>query len=133
MDYVDLQLPEGSNTLRAFKLMRFNPKTGAFRSLFINKSQNYFRQRGWYTAEDHPTKGFAPRAGFHTMALPRAPHLKMKLASGEVRMWVTVEISDFAVHKRPESQGGLWFLSKYMRIIRPTLPSEIENELRYAS
>ena len=133
MDYIDLQLPEGFNTLRAFKLMRFDRRTGGFRSLFINKGQDYFRQRGWYTAEDHPTKGFAPRAGFHSMALPRAPHLKMELASGEERVWVTVEIADFAVHQRPESQGGVWFLSKYMRILRPTLPSEIQRELRNAS
>ena len=43
----------------------------------------------WLDAEEHPTKGFAFRKGFHCTLKPIAPHLSTKN-----RCWVEVEIED---------------------------------------
>ncbi len=43
---------------------------------------------------------------------PVAPHLTEK-----GRAWYKVEIEDFTEQKRPENQGGLWFLANRMKII----------------
>lgn len=68
-------------------------------------------------SENIPTKGFAERPGWHCTAEPIAPHLKMKLKSGEVRVWKRVLIEDFEEFQRPDSQGGLWYLAKRMMIL----------------
>jgi len=47
-----------------------------------------------------------------------APHLKMKLASGEQRVWVQAEVEDWETYNRPESQGGAWILAQRMKIIQ---------------
>lgn len=62
-------------------------------------------------AEDHPTKGYAHRFGWHVMPFPVAPHLSEKQ-----RVWVEVEIEDFEIFERPECQGGVWYLAKRMKI-----------------
>jgi hypothetical protein len=67
-------------------------------------------------AEDHPTKGYAHRPGWHCTATPKAPHLKKKPKCGERRVWCRVEITDFTVFERPENQGGKWFLASQMRV-----------------
>jgi hypothetical protein len=92
----------------AYKLFR-QLKSGEITSLFINK---------WMESENHPTNGFAIREGWHCTAKPEASHLKMKLKNGEMRVWKKVLIEDFSELKRPENQGGLWYLAKRIKILK---------------
>src|ERR1035437_5538614 len=99
----------------AYKLCR-QLKNGNITSLFINKKVPLlFNQR--LVAECHPTKGFKERPFWHCTSTPIAPHLSMK-----GRVWIKVEIGDFEVYERPNSQGGLWFLAKKIKLIE-ILPS----------
>jgi hypothetical protein len=98
--------------MRAYKLLRTRAD-GSIGPLFINQRQR-IPLGTWLEAEDHPTKGYAHRPGWHTMHRPVAPHLTEK-----GRHWYHVEIEDFERHRRPASQGGLWYLSKRMRVLRP--------------
>ena len=99
----------------AYKLFR-KTKDNRITSLFINKTRN-LPLGIWMEADNHPTKGFAERPGWHCTAEPVAPHLKMVLKSGEVRVWKKVMIEDYSEFKRPENQGGLWYLAKRMKIL----------------
>lgn len=99
----------------AYKLFR-KTRDNRITSLFINKTRN-LPIGIWMEAQNYPTKGFAERPGWHCTAEPNAPHLKMELKSGEVRVWRKVLIEDFTEFQRPESQGGLWFLAKRMMIL----------------
>ena len=99
----------------AYKLFR-ERKNGSITSLFINKTKT-LPYNEWMVAEIFPTKGFAERPGWHCTAKPVAPHLKMKLKSGEVRVWKKVLIEDYTILLRPEIQGGLWYLARRMIII----------------
>lgn len=99
----------------AYKLFR-ELKSGEITSLFINKSRKLPYDK-WLDSSCYPTKGFAVRAGWHCTESPNAPHLSMKLKSGEIRVWKKVLIEDYKEFKRPENQGGLWFLAKKMKII----------------
>lgn len=95
-----------------YKLMR-KRNDGTFGSLFINRSQK-FKAGKTYPAEDHRTKGFAHRPGWHILGAMSAPHLSKKN-----RVWVVVK---FPIHKaqivsRPASQGSTWFLASSMKII----------------
>jgi hypothetical protein len=97
--------------MKAYKLFRVL-KNGSIASLFINK--NIRHQIGvWLEAEDHPTKGYARRWGWHSVEKPVAPHLSMK-----GRAWFEVEIEDFDRIKRPLSQGAQWYISKRIKIIK---------------
>ena len=42
----------------------------------------------------------------------------MNLASGEKPVWCEVEIFEYATEVRPESQGGMWYLAKWMKVVR---------------
>ncbi len=86
-------------------------KDGSIAPLFINKRLR-LEPGKWYEAECIPTKGFAVRKGFHTTANPIAPHLGKK-----GRVWKQVEIEDYTILQRPETQGGTWYLANRMRII----------------
>lgn len=94
----------------AYKLFR-ETKSGERKSLFINKTQHYIKDH-WYEAKEYPTNGYKVRKGFHCLAKPNAPHLSMK-----GRAWYFVEIIDFKMMKRPDSQGGVWYIAQYMRIL----------------
>lgn len=94
----------------AYKLVR-KLKSGKLTPLFINKTQSIEFDK-WYKSECHPTKGFAVRQGWHCTSKPEAPHLSEK-----GRVWIKVEIEDYTEFKRPESQGGLWFLADKIRFI----------------
>ena len=109
----------------AYKLFR-QLKDGSITPLFINKKQRLLIGVE-YTAEDHPTKGFAHRCGWHCCLKPIAPHLSMNLKTGEKRIWAKVLVAekDSMKYDRPESQGGTWILSQSM-IILELLP-EIDN------
>ena len=67
----------------------------------------------WLKAEDHPTEGYARRPGWHVTLNPVAPHLSLK-----GRTWVQVRVRSKGLQElhRPESQGGLWLLAKWMKV-----------------
>lgn len=94
----------------AYKLVR-KLKDGSLSPLFINKRMR-IKLGETYTAECHPTKGFAVRPGWHCTSKPIAPHL-----SERNRVWVKVDIQDWTVHNRPESQGGIWFTANKIKFI----------------
>jgi hypothetical protein len=86
-------------------------KNGTIGPLFINKKQRL--QLGvQYQAEDHLTKGFAHRPGWHICSTLSAPHLSKK-----GRVWAKVEFEDYTEHIRPASQGGLWFTANKMTVV----------------
>ena len=92
-----------------YKLFKLR-KDGAISSLFIN-AKVILPLNKWIAAENYPTKGFAIRPGWHTMKTKNAPHLSKK-----DRIWAEVEIKDYKECKRSKSQGGLWYLSKWIKI-----------------
>ena len=95
-----------------YKLLRVR-KNKTLGSLFINRKQ-VLPMDTWLEAEDHPTKGFAHRPGWHITATPNAPHLTIK-----GRVWACVEFDgNIQELKRPERQGGLWFLASRMKIVK---------------
>lgn len=94
----------------AYKLFR-KLKSGEITSLFINKSQR-LQYNTWLEAEEHPTKGFKFRPQWHCTCEPSAPHLSEK-----GRVWKRVEMVDYEEFKRPNSQGGLWYLAKKIKIL----------------
>ena len=95
----------------AYKLFR-ELKDGNITPLFIDRT-NRLPIGVELVAEDHPTKGFAHRPGWHCAEHPEAPHLTSK----EERVWYKVEIRDFYEFKRPQHQGGKWLIAKYMKIL----------------
>ena len=99
-----------------YKLFR-QRKDGTLGPLFINRKQR-LHTGVKYTAEDHPTKGYAHRAGWHICQTPDAPHLSKK-----GRVWTKVEFSQFRSELRPAHQGGLWYLAWYMTILE-VLPND---------
>jgi len=94
----------------AYKLFR-KRKNGTLGSLFINTSQVILTGM-WLRSENHPTKGYAVRPGWHTTSKPEAPHLSMK-----GRVWMVVKIADYEKIVRPQSQGGIWWLAKQMKVL----------------
>lgn len=113
--------------MKAYKLVR-KSKDNKLYPLFIDKKREYIigEQR---TAEYIPTKGFAPRVGFHCCFTPYAPHLKTNLASGENRVWIECDIDDFNTYDRPESQGGKWILAMKLRVVRELTFDEVDSIL----
>lgn len=95
----------------AYKLIR-KLKDGSLSPLFINKRMR-IPIGEWLTAEEHPTKGFALRKGWHCTLKPIAPHLTLK-----GRVWVEVVIEDYEYYDRPESQGGTWVLAQKMKVLK---------------
>ena len=96
--------------MKAYKLIR-KMKDGSLSPLFINKKSR-IPVGEWMNAELNPTKGFAVRPGWHCTSKPVAPHLSEKN-----RVWVKVDIEDWTVHNRPESQGGIWFTANKIKFI----------------
>lgn len=94
----------------AYKLLRLR-RDGTLGPLFINRTQ-VIPVGKWLQAEDHPTKGYAHRPGWHTTSEPIAPHLSMK-----GRIWCKVRIEDYTSLKRPAAQGGEWLLAKKMKVL----------------
>ena len=96
----------------AYKLFR-QRKDGSIGPLFINAPLRIPIGK-WLKAEDHPTKGFAHRPGWHCGKEPVAPHLK---PGG--RVWYKVEIGGYYEHHRPLHQGGTWLIANWMKVIEP--------------
>jgi len=111
--------------MKAYKLVR-KAKDGQLYPLFIDKARPYIIGEH-RIAEYVPTKGFAPRFGFHCCFIPFAPHLKTKLASGEKRVWVECEVEDYETYNRPESQGGKWILANKLTVLREMTFEETER------
>jgi len=96
-------------TYKLFRVM----KDGSIASLFINKNVRH-KIGVWLEAKDHPTKGYAHRFGWHSVNTTVAPHLSMK-----GRAWFECEIdNDFEKIKRPLNQGGQWYISKRIKILK---------------
>ena len=94
----------------AYKLFR-KRRDGSLGPLFINRRQRLFVGET-YHAENHPTKGYAVRPGWHCCHEKNAPHLT------EIgRVWCKVHIEDFTEHHRPINQGGLWFTANRLTIL----------------
>jgi len=101
----------------AFKLFK-QRKDGSLGPLFINASQR-IPIGEWLEAEDHPTKGFANRPGWHCTKEKRAPHLAKEPASGQKRVWCEVGIKgEVTPFERPWNQGGTWFIATHMKVIK---------------
>lgn len=98
-------------TTIAYKLCRVR-KDGTLGPLFINARQR-IPVGEWLDAEDHPTKGYAHRPGWHAVAAPEAPHL-----SERGRRWFVVELKGVTEHQRPAHQGGRWYIAEQMRVVR---------------
>lgn len=113
--------------MKAYKLVR-KAKDGKLYPLFIDRKRPYiFGEKRM--AEYIPTKGFAPRLGFHCCFIPYAPHLKTELSNGEKRVWIECEVDDFETYDRPESQGGKWILAKELTVLRELPFDEVYDTL----
>ena len=99
-----------------YKLFR-QRKDGTLGPLFIN-ARLRVPVGTWLPAEDHPTKGYAHRPGWHILPRPEADHLRQ----GGDRVWAKVEFKDYRPQQRPEHQGGTWFLAEQMRVLE-VMPS----------
>lgn len=98
--------------MKAYKLCR-ELKNGEITPLFINSTYRLPFGK-WLPAEKtHKKKGFAYRPFWHCTSHPIAPHLTEKN-----RVWVEVEMEDYAEFKRPKNQGGIWFLAERIKIIK---------------
>ena len=93
-----------------YKLFKVR-KDGSIGPLFIN-ARKRIPVGEWMEAEDHPTKGYAHRPGWHCTFKPEAPHLSTKN-----RAWYRCEAEDTKTYKRPESQGGSWVLANRLRVL----------------
>ena len=96
--------------MHAYKLFKLR-RNGTIGPLFINKKQ-VVPIGQWLEAEDHKTKGYAHRVGWHACQLPVAPHLKMK-----GRVWCLVDIEDFVELKRPAAQGTKWYIAQVLKVL----------------
>ena len=111
-------------TIKAYKLFRIR-KDNTISSLFINTKARY-NLNEWMQAQRIQTKGYSYRPGWHTLAKPRAPHLSLK-----GRAWYLVEIANYSEETRPSSQGGKWYRSQHLKILRPLTIAEKEHTLNY--
>jgi len=94
-----------------YKLFR-KRKDGSLGPLFINCRQKlYMGQK--YSAEEHPTKGYAFRPGWHVCSKMEAPHL-----SKANRVWCKVRFTHLETLHRPQSQGGIWYLGSTLEILK---------------
>ncbi len=93
-----------------YKLFR-KRSDGTYGPLFINKKLKMV-ENVVYHAEEHPTKGYTYRPGWHICRTPNAPHLSTK-----GRVWCIVEFEHKQTLNRPEYQGGIWYLGNTLKII----------------
>jgi hypothetical protein len=103
--------------MKAYKLVR-KLKSGEISPLFINKKSRLPLNK-WISAEEHPTKGFAVRKGWHCTLKPKAPHLQVGgIGVGKNRVWAEVEVENYKMYKRPKSQGGIWLLAQKIKFTK---------------
>lgn len=100
----------------AYKLLK-QRKDGSLGPLFINASLRVPIGE-WMEAEDHRTKGYAHRPGWHCTEKQTAPHIMKKPASGQTRVWCHVEIGgNIEPFQRPDNQGGTWLIASKMKVL----------------
>jgi hypothetical protein len=102
-----------SDPIYAYKLMR-KRVDGSIGSLYIGRAKK-LPINEWIKSECIPTKKFKVRAGWHTLSKPVAPHLKKDI---DQRKWFYVQISNYKKIERPKSQGGIWYISDWIKIIK---------------
>ena len=96
--------------VEGYKLFRLR-KDGSLGPLFINRRRRV--EKGvWLDAEDHPTKGYAHRPGWHATLEKSAPHLSEK-----DRVWCKVLLRNPKTFNRPQSQGGTWILADGLKVV----------------
>jgi len=98
------------NVINGYKLFT-QRKDGSIGPLFINRRMR-IELGVWYPAEDHPTKGYAHRPGWHATTEKVAPHLSEK-----DRVWAKVQLRRVKKFNRPQSQGGTWLLAEEMKVV----------------
>ncbi len=139
-------------TVKAYKLFRtLKTRPGELFPLFIGKS-TATPVGEWISAEHIPTKGYAPRSGWHTGVLPTAPHLMKKDGTmQEGRVWAEVEIpADVDWQTKADSrktkdirgevpeggnykfktsklQGGAWFISGAIKVNKVLSAFEVDS------
>jgi hypothetical protein len=111
----------------AYKLLR-KREDGTLGPLFVGRDKVIKLDCEYEAEHNLPHPGLAHRPGFHCCAKPVAPHLKMKLKNGEIRVWVLVEIGDYVTIVRPKSQGGVWYLARHMTALREIDPVRRRND-----
>jgi len=105
----------------AYKLLR-QRNDGTLGPLFVGRD-TVIPVGTWMRAQMNlPHPGLAHRPGYHCCSTKRAPHIKLRLKNGEQRVWCTVEVDEYTELKRPETQGGLWYISNKMKVL-DVLPS----------
>lgn len=109
----------------AYKLFR-QRRDGTLGPLFIN-ARLRVPVGVWLDAEDHPTKGFAHRPGWHCTLKPEAPHLSEQPKGGAARVWARVEVEGVSLYERPESQGGTWCLAERLRVVEVMAYKDVRN------
>lgn len=102
-------------TTKVYKLFKIR-KDGTLGPLFINPRLRV-PVGEWMEAEDHPTKGFAHRPGWHCTFTPHAPHLSLTPKGGCRRVWAMCQAEGITTYNRPESQGGAWVLAQRLRVV----------------
>ena len=95
--------------MTAYKLFRLR-KDGTLGPLFINRRQRV-PVGVWLDAEDHPTKGYKHRPGWHAMDAPHAKHLTER-----DRVWMEVELDDV---ESTVMMGRTWYVAQRMRVRGP--------------
>jgi hypothetical protein len=93
-----------------YKLFR-KRKDGSLGSLFLNRSK-VISTGEWLRAEEVTSKKLSFRPGWHICQQPIAPHLKT-----DGRVWYKVMYDDYYELKRPEYQGGVWIIAKWIKLI----------------
>lgn len=101
-----------SKTRKAYKLLTVKKTDNNLYPLFIDK-KNRIPINEWIKAKSIPTPGFKIRSGWHSCQKPSAPHLSEKR-----RKWFLVEICNYKEYKRPSSQGGKWYISEWIKVIK---------------
>ena len=145
--------PDPVKTVKAYKLLKMKKsKPGQVFPLFIGATVPTEMGK-WLDADFIPTKGFAPRPGWHFGYLPIAPHLMKKDGTmPKDRVWVEVEIGadkdwqaeaekqggdikgeipedGYYTYPRPMSQGGQWMIAGTMKINRVLNDTEVAGIL----
>lgn len=95
--------------IQGFKLFRIR-KDGTLGPLFIGQTIRIPVGK-WQKAEAIRKSGFKFRPGWHACSEQFAPHLSM---TG--RVWCRVSLRGVQRHERPQSQGGLWYVAKQLKV-----------------
>lgn len=109
MNRVQLKASNPSYVM-GWKLLRLR-NDGTLGPLFINR-RLVIPVGEWLSAEDHPTKGYQRRPGWHAAPERYAPHLSEK-----GRIWCPVVLKNWVLIKRPAAQGAAWYLAEQMLVL----------------